>query len=88
MGLDYLHTQCQIIHTDIKPENILLCVSDEYVKKLADEGANSKSAGTYVLMYVCIANRATFIVMSQIPVNSHSWQMEPRVELWLYDFPN
>ncbi|KAM9831135.1 SRSF protein kinase 3 [Syngnathus typhle] len=24
-GLDYLHTQCKIIHTDIKPENILLC---------------------------------------------------------------
>ena len=25
-GLDYLHTQCRIIHTDIKPENILLCL--------------------------------------------------------------
>eukprot|EP00056_Hartaetosiga_gracilis_P001626 m.46177 g.46177 ORF g.46177 m.46177 type:complete len:696 (-) comp10714_c1_seq1:104-2191(-) len=24
-GLDYLHTKCSIIHTDIKPENILLC---------------------------------------------------------------
>ncbi|XP_077431614.1 SRSF protein kinase 3 [Vanacampus margaritifer] len=24
-GLDYLHAQCKIIHTDIKPENILLC---------------------------------------------------------------
>ena len=52
MGLDYLHTQCQIIHTDIKPENILLCVSDEYVKKLADEGANSKSAGMYAHVYI------------------------------------
>ncbi|KAK1801639.1 hypothetical protein P4O66_022282 [Electrophorus voltai] len=24
-GLDYLHTNCKIIHTDVKPENILLC---------------------------------------------------------------
>nr|XP_057940878.1 SRSF protein kinase 3 isoform X2 [Doryrhamphus excisus] len=26
-GLDYLHNQCKIIHTDIKPENILLCLN-------------------------------------------------------------
>ncbi|KAL4623654.1 SRSF protein kinase 3-like [Arapaima gigas] len=25
-GLDYLHTKCKIIHTDIKPENVLLCL--------------------------------------------------------------
>eukprot|EP00055_Hartaetosiga_balthica_P012328 m.59498 g.59498 ORF g.59498 m.59498 type:complete len:696 (-) comp7911_c0_seq4:2235-4322(-) len=25
-GLDYLHTKCSIIHTDIKPENILICL--------------------------------------------------------------
>ncbi|XP_053337974.1 SRSF protein kinase 3 isoform X2 [Clarias gariepinus] len=25
-GLDYLHTHCKIIHADIKPENILLCL--------------------------------------------------------------
>lgn len=27
-GLDYLHTCCKIIHTDIKPENILLCQAE------------------------------------------------------------
>uniref|UniRef100_A0A3B3HSP1 non-specific serine/threonine protein kinase n=1 Tax=Oryzias latipes TaxID=8090 RepID=A0A3B3HSP1_ORYLA len=25
-GLDHLHARCKIIHTDIKPENILLCL--------------------------------------------------------------
>uniref|UniRef100_A0A8C6UW49 non-specific serine/threonine protein kinase n=1 Tax=Neogobius melanostomus TaxID=47308 RepID=A0A8C6UW49_9GOBI len=34
-GLDYLHTKCKIIHTDIKPENILLSVDEEYIQKLA-----------------------------------------------------
>ncbi|XP_032825536.2 SRSF protein kinase 3-like isoform X2 [Petromyzon marinus] len=28
-GLDYLHSRCDVIHTDIKPENILLCVGSE-----------------------------------------------------------
>ncbi|KAL0158608.1 hypothetical protein M9458_046684, partial [Cirrhinus mrigala] len=26
-GLEYLHSHCKIIHTDIKPENILLCLT-------------------------------------------------------------
>ncbi|KAM9799137.1 SRSF protein kinase 3-like isoform 1-T2 [Syngnathus typhle] len=34
-GLEYLHTKCKIIHTDIKPENILLRVDDVYIQKLA-----------------------------------------------------
>jgi serine/threonine protein kinase len=50
LGVDYLHRQCGIIHTDIKPENILLCVSELYVKKLAEEGAQSRSAGLCVLV--------------------------------------
>eukprot|EP00923_Selenidium_pygospionis_P028222 GHVN01050839.1.p1 GENE.GHVN01050839.1~~GHVN01050839.1.p1 ORF type:complete len:979 (+),score=221.71 GHVN01050839.1:2704-5640(+) len=25
VGLDYLHTHCHIIHTDLKPENVLMC---------------------------------------------------------------
>lgn len=44
LGLDYLHTECSIIHTDIKPENILFCVSDEHVKSLARNRVSSKSA--------------------------------------------
>ena len=47
LGVDYLHRQCRIIHTDIKPENILVCVGESRVKKLAAEGANSRSAGKY-----------------------------------------
>ncbi|KAF1390853.1 hypothetical protein PFLUV_G00062400 [Perca fluviatilis] len=31
-GLDYLHAQCKIIHTDIKPENILLCLEEQFHK--------------------------------------------------------
>lgn len=38
-GLDYLHTKCKIIHTDIKPENILLRVDEVYIQKQA---ANTK----------------------------------------------
>uniref|UniRef100_W5N879 non-specific serine/threonine protein kinase n=1 Tax=Lepisosteus oculatus TaxID=7918 RepID=W5N879_LEPOC len=37
-GLDYLHTQCKIIHTDIKPENILLCIGEQCTKQ-SEEGA-------------------------------------------------
>uniref|UniRef100_A0A3Q1GSB0 non-specific serine/threonine protein kinase n=1 Tax=Acanthochromis polyacanthus TaxID=80966 RepID=A0A3Q1GSB0_9TELE len=36
-GLDYLHTQCKIIHTDIKPENILLCLEEQFHKTAAGE---------------------------------------------------
>ncbi|KAK3845983.1 MAG: kinase-like domain-containing protein [Linnemannia gamsii] len=36
MGLDYMHRECGIIHTDLKPENVLVCVEDveQVVKKL------------------------------------------------------
>jgi serine/threonine-protein kinase SRPK1 len=44
-GLDYLHTKCQIIHTDIKPENVLICVDDEYVSKIANEATEMISNG-------------------------------------------
>ncbi|XP_060521175.1 SRSF protein kinase 2-like [Cylas formicarius] len=44
-GLDYLHTKCNIIHTDIKPENVLVCVSEEYIRRLACEAAEMHQLG-------------------------------------------
>ncbi|XP_067832231.1 SRSF protein kinase 3-like isoform X2 [Heptranchias perlo] len=44
-GLHYLHTKCKIIHTDIKPENILLTVDDVYVRRLAAEATIWQQSG-------------------------------------------
>jgi serine/threonine-protein kinase SRPK1 len=44
-GLDYLHTKCRIIHTDIKPENVLLCVDDTNIRKLACEATELHAMG-------------------------------------------
>ncbi|XP_037534496.1 SRSF protein kinase 1b isoform X2 [Nematolebias whitei] len=44
-GLDYLHTKCKIIHTDVKPENILLTVNEPYIKKMAAEATQWQKSG-------------------------------------------
>ncbi|XP_037539669.1 SRSF protein kinase 2 [Nematolebias whitei] len=44
-GLDYLHAKCKIIHTDIKPENILMCVDDVFVRRMAMEATEWQKAG-------------------------------------------
>ncbi|XP_062246919.1 SRSF protein kinase 3 isoform X2 [Platichthys flesus] len=41
-GLDYLHTRCKIIHTDIKPENIMLCLEGQ--SQNAPAGASISSS--------------------------------------------
>lgn len=51
LGLDYLHRKCGIIHTDLKPENVLIQVQDveELLKDLEiDERSKSENASPYV----------------------------------------
>lgn len=44
LGLDYLHRQCGIIHTDLKPENVLIEIGDveQIVKKVVKNDAGDK----------------------------------------------
>jgi len=44
-GLHYLHTKCQIIHTDIKPENVLVCVDESHIRRIAAEATQHQKLG-------------------------------------------
>ena len=38
IGLDYMHRMCKIIHTDFKPENVVICLRDDEVIEIAKTG--------------------------------------------------
>lgn len=38
IGLDFLHRICKVIHTDLKPENVLLCLTTEEIKNIVENG--------------------------------------------------
>jgi serine/threonine-protein kinase SRPK3 len=38
LGLHYLHKYCGIIHTDLKPENVMVALNDSELKQIYDEG--------------------------------------------------
>nr|XP_032828241.1 SRSF protein kinase 3-like [Petromyzon marinus] len=44
-ALEYLHGRCGVIHTDIKPENVLLCVGDDYLRRLAAHATDRRRTG-------------------------------------------
>jgi len=45
LGLHYLHTVCKVIHTDIKPENILVCITEDDIQKLAVDATAATKQG-------------------------------------------
>ena len=38
IGLDYMHRMCKIIHTDFKPENVVVGLKDSEVSEIAKTG--------------------------------------------------
>lgn len=38
IGLDYLHRVCRIIHTDLKPENVVVSLSEKELREIYDKG--------------------------------------------------
>ncbi|CAG7852501.1 Protein kinase dsk1; AltName: Full=Dis1-suppressing protein kinase [Serendipita indica DSM 11827] len=46
LGLDYMHRACGVIHTDLKPENVLVCIDDVenvIVNELAQSSTSAKT---------------------------------------------
>ena len=41
IGLDFLNRICKIIHTDLKPQNVLLCLTDGEIKKIVEDSFTS-----------------------------------------------
>lgn len=85
-GLDYLHTKCKIIHTDIKPENILLCVGDTYIRRLAAEATEwqqsgapppSRSTGTRARVGLGLGLWASALALVSVPFSSHPCRAPP-----------
>jgi len=44
-GLHYMHSKCKIIHTDIKPENVLVCVDESHIRRIAAEATHYHKLG-------------------------------------------
>lgn len=38
IGLDYMHRVCNLIHTDFKPENVVIALTDDQIKEIARTG--------------------------------------------------
>ncbi len=38
IGLDFLHRMCHIIHTDLKPENVLVCLTKDELREIQSNG--------------------------------------------------
>ena len=38
IGLDYMHRICKLIHTDLKPENVAVCLSPNELREIQAKG--------------------------------------------------
>lgn len=78
LGLDYMHRECGVIHTDLKPENVLIHVSDveRTVRKITASDSDSTNEKPKR------GRRHTLITGSQPLPSPISTTCSSRQELW------
>ncbi|VDB85883.1 unnamed protein product [Peniophora sp. CBMAI 1063] len=75
LGLQYLHEECDLVHTDIKPENILMSIPDVEAH-IADELSSSPTPQTYKLAIPPAARRRSSALPSHaLNTNAKSVQI-------------
>ena len=96
LGLDYMHRACGMIHTDLKPENVLICL-DDVENIIESELASAASAGPAPTKIVGVPpsrgrggnqtprSESVFITGSQpLPSPSSSYGSSPMLDRWQF----
>ncbi|KAI0322325.1 kinase-like domain-containing protein [Amylostereum chailletii] len=71
LGLQYLHEQCDLVHTDIKPENILMSIPDVEAH-IATQLSSSPTPQTYKLAIPPTTRSRRISSISTQPLAAHS----------------
>lgn len=94
LGLDYMHQECGIIHTDLKPENVLICIDDVEAVVQAELQTNPAAVPTKLVGVPPSQGRggaqtprrdAIYITGSQpLPSPSSSLGSSPMFDKWAF----
>ncbi|UZJ54307.1 hypothetical protein CBS101457_003627 [Exobasidium rhododendri] len=94
LGLDYMHRECGIIHTDLKPENVLICIEDVEAVVQAELQTNPAAVPTKLVGVPPSQGRggtqtprrdSIFITGSQpLPSPSSSLGSSPMFDKWAF----